>query len=335
MKTGQNKSKWTEAQMADLELSKLVSHYAHSNRAEGKSPRTIEWYSQILGEYLSFLNAQDGNATLSKLDLDSVREFVVQEQNRGLSPYSVSGKVRSLKAFSSWLFREGYISGNILTNCKPPRVPTLIIQPLSGTEIALLVGKNDPMTVAGCRDIAILTLMLDTGIRLSELCGLRLDDVNVDGGYCKVLGKGRKERLLPFGALTQKMLWRWLIHFRPAPFAIKDDFFFLTIHGNYMMPNAVKLLMVRWGKRAGVPRLHAHLCRHTFATNYLLHQCGDVFRLQLILGHTSLGMVNRYVHLASTQAMVNGKIISPVDQLGIQKLKRFGADRQTHCSGKY
>ncbi|AKG53540.1 integrase/recombinase XerD [Dehalogenimonas sp. WBC-2] len=334
MKNGTKNGQWMEDKMADIEISKLITHYAHSNRAEGKSPRTIEWYTAILDDYLDFLKTRGCGTTLSQLGLSSVREFVVQEQDRGLSAYSVAGKVRSLKAFSSWLFREGYISENILTNCKPPKVPFVIVEPLSSVEIDLLVRAHDPMTLTGCRDIAILTLMLDTGIRLSELCGLRLEEVNVDGGYCKVLGKGNKERVVPFGALTQKVLWRWLIHFRPEPLAAKDKYFFLTIHGNYMMPNAVKLLMIRWGKRAGVPRLHAHLLRHTFATNYLLYQCGDVFRLQLILGHTSLGMVNRYVHLASTQAMVNGKVVSPVDQLGIQKLKRFGTDRSPHSGFK-
>ena len=91
--------------------------------------------------------------------------------------------------------------------------------------------------------------------------------------------------------------------------------------------NAIKSLIRRWSKKAGIPRLHAHLCRHTFATNYLIHNCGDVFRLQKLLGHNSLEMVRRYVHYASTQALINSKTLSPVDQMGIKKLRAYKIDQ--------
>jgi site-specific recombinase XerD len=111
------------------------------------------------------------------------------------------------------------------------------------------------------------------------------------------------------------MLWRYIIHFRPEPLTEADNFLFLTLDGKPLRPNAVKLLIKRWGRKAGVSRLHAHLCRHTFATNYLIHKCGDVSRLQQMLGHSSLEMVRRYVHYASAQALINGKTLSPVDQM--------------------
>jgi integrase/recombinase XerC/integrase/recombinase XerD len=123
------------------------------------------------------------------------------------------------------------------------------------------------------------------------------------------------------------MFWRYIIHFRPEPISKADNYLFLTLDGKPLKPNAVKLLINRWGKKAGVPRLHAHLCRHTFATNYLVHKCGDVFRLQQILGHTSLEMVRRYVHYASTQDLMNGKILSPIDQMGVNKLRGYKIDQ--------
>jgi integrase/recombinase XerC/integrase/recombinase XerD len=169
--------------------------------------------------------------------------------------------------------------------------------------------------------------MLDTGIRLSELCGLRVDNTHIDEGYLKVLGKGNKERILPFGSSAQKILWRYVIHFRPEPITQNTENLFLTLDGKFLQPNAVELLIKRWGKKAGISRLHPHLCRHTFATNYLVHNCGDVFRLQQILGHTSLEVVRRYVHYASTQALITGKVLSPVDQMGLNKLKGYKTDR--------
>jgi integrase/recombinase XerC/integrase/recombinase XerD len=202
-----------------------------------------------------------------------------------------------------------------------------LIEPLTDAEVGQLVDRQNPLTAIGYRDISILVVMLDTGVRLSELCGLHYEDAHVEEGYLKVMGKGSKERILPIGASVQKMLWRYTIHFRPEPLVKADNYLLLTLDGQPLRANAVKLLIKRWGKKAGVPRLHAHLCRHTFATNFLIHNCGDVFRLQQILGHSSLEMVRRYVHYASTQALINGKTISPVDQMGMRKLRGHKVDQ--------
>jgi site-specific recombinase XerD len=318
---------WTDINMAELELRKLILHYAQSNKAEGKSPKTISWYSEMLSDFAGFLESKGSCASLSQFDIQVVREFVVHEQERGLSPFSVQGKVRALKAFSSWLFTESYLSDNLLGNFRLPRVPVNLIEPLTSVEIDQLVACQNQLTAIGCRDIAILVVMLDTGIRLSELCNLRFEDAHIEEGYLKVMGKGRKERVVPIGASAQKVLWRYIIHFRPEPMVKLDNYLFLTLDGKPLHANAVKLMIKRWGKKAGVPRLHAHLCRHTFATNFLIHDCGDVFRLQQILGHTSLEMVRRYVHYASSQIMISTSSSSPIDHLGIKKLNGYKIDR--------
>jgi integrase/recombinase XerC/integrase/recombinase XerD len=239
----------------------------------------------------------------------------------------VQGKVRALKAFASWLCTEGYTPDNLLYNLKLPRTPNNLINPLTNDEIDRLVSYQNPLTAIGCRNIAILITLLDTGLRVSELCNLSFEDAHIEEGYLKVMGKGSKERIVPIGALSQKMLWRYIIHFRPEPLTGSEDFLFLSLDGNRLKANAVKLLFNRWGKKAGVPRLHAHLCRHTYATNFLVHHCGDVFRLQQILGHTSLEMVRRYVHYASNQSLMNGKTASPMDHMGIKKLRGYKIDR--------
>ena len=327
--------RWVDIDMAEVRLDKLIVHFAQSNRADGKSPKTISWYSEMLDGFKRFLESKGYRAVLSDFDIESVREFVVHEQERAMSPYTVQGKVRALKAFSLWLFREGYMSENLLSDYKLPKVPAILIEPLTSAEIEQLVQCQNPLTAIGCRDIAILILMLDSGIRLSELCSLHFTNAHVEEGYLKVMGKGSKERVVPIGASAQKMLWRYIIHFRPAPLLEADNYLFLTLDGKPLRPNAVKLLINRWGNKAGVPRLHAHLCRHTFATNFLVYHCGDVFRLQQILGHTSLEMVRRYVHYASTQALMYGRTISPVDQMGIRKMRGYKIDRmlrKTSCN---
>jgi site-specific recombinase XerD len=113
--------RWTDINMADLELDKLILHFAQSNKAEGKSSRTIAWYSEMLKDFGRFLESTGFKVVLSRFDIETVRDFVVHEQERGISPYTVQGKVRALKAFSSWLFREGYLDSNALAQVKLPK----------------------------------------------------------------------------------------------------------------------------------------------------------------------------------------------------------------------
>jgi len=319
--------KWVDINMAELELDKLILHFAHSNKAEGKSPKTISWYTEMLTGFTRFLASTGRRLVLAEFDISVAREFVIHEQERELSPYTVQSKVRALKAFASWLFNESYTTDHVLCNLKMPKAPQILIEPLTATEIDQLVKSQNPLTALGCRNIAILVLFLDTGLRVSELCGLRADDAHIEEGYLKVMGKGAKERIVPIGGLAQKMLWRYIIHFRPEDSIEADNYVFLTLDGKPLCPNAVKLLLKRWGKKAKVGRLHAHLCRHTYATNFLNYNCGDVFRLQQILGHTTLEMVRRYVHYASTQAMINGRPSSPMDHMGIRRLNGYKIDQ--------
>ena len=325
---------WLDINMQKLDLEKLVIHFAQSNKAEGKSPKTTSWYSDMLSDFIRYLYNAGKKTILSEFSVRNVRAYIVHEQQRGMSPHTVQAKVRALKAFSSWLFREGYISSNTLTSIKLPKAPTKIIATLKSNEIEALVNVQNPLTFFGSRNIAILLTLLDTGLRCSELSNILLENTHLEEGYLKVLGKGSKERLVPTGTLTQKSLWRYILHFRPQPINEANDYLFLTTDGAKLDYNAVRLLLKRWGRKAGVPRLHAHLCRHTFATNFLIHNCGDVFRLQQILGHTSLEMVRRYVHYASTQDLISGKTLSPVDQIGVRKLSGYKIDQMLRKTGQ-
>jgi len=324
---------WKEINMAELDLNKLILHFAQSNKAEGKSPKTVSWYSEMLSDFVKLQRSVGATGILSEFSLPNVRDFIIHEQNRQLSPYTVQGKARALKAFSSWLYAEGYTTNNLLAGLKLPKVPTKMIEPLTAVEIEQLISVQNPLTAIGSRNTAILVTLLDTGLRCSELSGLGLDDAHIQDGYLKVNGKGNRERVVPLGAMGQKVLWRYVFHFRPEPISDRDNYLFLTLNGSQLKSNAIKLLLRRWARKAGVPRLHAHLCRHTYATTFLSHNCGDVFRLKQILGHNSLEMVNRYVHYASAQSMIQGAVSSPVDRLGIRKLRKYKIDRALHNHG--
>jgi len=327
LKTKRNKLNWTDIDMAEINLDKLVLHFCQCMKAEGKSPATIRWYSEMIRSFVSFLLAVDREPILGEFTLENARDFIIHEQERQVSPFTVQAKVRALKGFSSWLFGEGYQVENVLALLKIPKAPIKLIEPLTTEEIDSLLSVQNPLTAIGSRNLAILITLLGTGIRESELSNLRDDDSHIEEGYIKVMGKGSKERVVPLGAVVQKILWRYIFHFRPEPESEMDNYLFLTMDGKKLRSNAIKLLLSRWGKRAEVPKVHAHLCRHTFATNFLIHNCGDVFRLQQILGHSTLEMVRRYVHYASTESMIQGQVSSPLDRMGIKKLRGYKIDQ--------
>ena len=129
-----------------------------------------------------------------------------------------------------------------------------------------------------------------------------------------MLGKGSKERVVPVGNHVRTTLLHYVEKVRLEPYSPRCNQLFLTGSGQPISINTIKLLFSRLGKRSGVNRLHAHLCRHTFAINYLLNG-GDIFSLKAILGHSSLEMVNRYLHFTSAQITERHHQFSPMDKL--------------------
>jgi site-specific recombinase XerD len=324
--TARNK-RWQDMDKGDTPLDRLARHFEAYNRSEGKSPKTVMWYSRVLryfGDYLKERNLQD---RLEGLDVEVVREFVLYLQTRkkwpdrqchlaeqNLRAISVQTYVRALRGFFAWLHREGYTRENILANLKPPKAPQRLAEVLTNEEVSRILACLDTGTSWGCRDTAILVTMLDTGLRLSEVANLTMANAHLDEAYLKVMGKGAKERIVPIGGFAQKVLLRYVYHFRPEPMNATEDNLFLTIEGGVMSGNAIQLMTGRLSRMSGVKRLHPHLCRHTFATNYLVNG-GDVFTLQQILGHTTLEMVRRYVNLASAHVRVQHRKFSPMDRM--------------------
>ena len=151
---------WLDVKMKGLNLEKLITHFAHSNRSEGKSPKTVFWYSDMLLDFVKYLKQAERHTTLAEFSIINVREYIVHEQGRGMSPYTVQAKVRALKTFSSWLFKEGYTSGNILASIKLPKAPIKIVDILSPDEIEAIINIQNPLTSFGSRNIAILVTRL-------------------------------------------------------------------------------------------------------------------------------------------------------------------------------
>ena len=170
----------------------------------------------------------------------------------------------------------------------------------------------------GYRGVVIVLTLLDTGLRVNELINLKMENVWLEEGLIKVLGKGNKERLVPIGKQIRKLPWRYISQYRPEPARPKPDTLFLTQDGRPLTKNRVDSIMKHYGRMAGLTgvRCSPHTLRHTFAI-YFLRNDGDIFSLQKILGHSSLEMTRRYCELANVDIKKAHTIASPVDNLAV------------------
>ncbi len=205
--------------------------------------------------------------------------------------------------FGNWLREENPIRTDPFAKLKRPKLPKPVIQILSEEEIKTLIDAINPATFLGARQYAIVLLLLDTGIRASELCTLTLGHTYLDENKTLVRGKGEKERIVPFANAVKQAIAQYIVAWRPQPLDLQDETVFLTINGEPMTYEALSGMIRALGVRAGIPRLHAHLFRHTFAVQYLMNG-GDVMSLKRILGHATLDVTQTYIHLAEQHVKV-------------------------------
>ncbi len=291
---------WAPDSQGPLTLARGVELFLAAKAAEGASPRTIEWYRMIL---VRLVRALDAGRTVDGLDPAELRAWLV-ELRTTLAPISVAGYVRTLRVFGNWLAAEGLAEAAALRGLRRPRVPHKLIEPVADDVLRRLLA------ISSVRDRAIVLLMLDTGLRLSEVAGIRLGDLRPDGTL-KVRGKGSRERIVPVGSTARNAIVRYLGVRGPGG---PDDALFLGRRGELGVRGIAQVFR-RLKARVGVSdRLSPHSLRHTFARSYLVNG-GDVFSLQRILGHTTLDMVKRYVALSDTDLATRHRDASPADRL--------------------
>jgi len=309
-------------------LSECIDYYEVCNRAEGKSPKTISWYSANLRCFRNYLKSRHLPNIIDYIDIKLLREYILYllkqtkytnhpftpAQTELLSASTVHGHVRTLRAFFSWLVTEGLIEYNATKDLKPPKVPRKVVSTLSDEEIKVILSTFSTTSPSDARNRTIFMILLDSGLRIGELVNLKIEDIQMNEGLMKVMGKGKKERIVPIGNNAQRALERYFFRYRPEPAHKGLDNVFLSINGNPLTENGIKLMFARLARRAGVNRLHAHLCRHTFAINYLLNG-GDIYSLKEILGHNTLEMVNRYLHFTKAQITALHREFSPMDRI--------------------
>jgi site-specific recombinase XerD len=280
-----------------LSITNLINGFRLSCQTEGKSPNTIEWYICFLNRFRLFLESREMPTHVQQIDKNHIRAFILYLQTEARVPHAnvplsgatVQGYVRTLKAFFSWLAKEDYIPANPMTKIPAPKAASKVINTFTVELFARLAEACHRANGQGNRDLCLLLLMLDCGVRLSEVVGIEMKDINLSEGCIKITtAKGGKERMVPIGSLVQKSLWRYINADRPKPLTAMVTRVFLSDKGLPLTRNGVQQMMRRKGREAGITgvRCSPHTLRHSFAKHYLLNG-GDIFSLQKILGHSS------------------------------------------------
>ncbi|NJD28640.1 MAG: hypothetical protein FIA92_10130 [Chloroflexi bacterium] len=297
-------------------LRNVVEEYLAALRAAGRSPRTIEWYRANLAEFIRFLERDGRSASAADLQPAAVCRWLIALNARptALAPSSLAGRVRTIKAFGTWIAAELDLPANPVRGVPIPRVPDQLVPSLRDHETARLIQAAAESRHPH-RDLALVLLMIDTGMRLSEVASLNVADIDLIEGRCRVMGKGSRERIAPIGRRTRKALRAWIPVRRPSPAGSSP--LFVGRHGSRLSARGIHQLVRRLARRAGIEtRCSPHVLRHSFARAFLTNG-GDVFSLQRILGHSprSIQVTRRYVELVDDDLRAVHRRVSPVDRL--------------------
>ncbi len=313
-------------------LAEALQGYRICAQAENKSPRTIEAVCSSVIYLERFLNSNGLTSDVNHIGLAEIRAFILylqqkrcysnhpfsNPQERGLSAVSINSYIRSVRAFWSWMLSEEIISESPFSRLKIPKAPHKVINTFSPAQLKAFLNVIDRSNPSGFRDYVIILTLLDTGLRISELTGLQLNDVQLKEGVLKVMGKGGKQRLIPIGRGVQQLLWRYITITRPQPAKINCDNLFLTHKGMPLDRNRIRSRMAAYGRKASLSgvRCSPHTLRHTAAVSFLRNG-GNVFSLQRLLGHSTLMMTRHYCELADVDVLRAHATASPVDNLDI------------------
>jgi integrase/recombinase XerC/integrase/recombinase XerD len=293
-------------------LGALVRQYLLRCAVEGKSPRTVRAYHYTLCRFLAAVPTDDPAA---------VGPEQLYEYLSGFTHLTLESRhryFREVRCFFNWCLDAGYLERSPFRGMRNVRLPQRIVQPFSPAEVTRLLAACDTDKPLGRRDHAMVLTLLDTGVRCSELVQLQLDDLNLASGRLRVLhGKGNKQRVVPFAERCRAALAMYLDvrGHTPGPLFVAATGHGALRPGVALQPNGLKQLLRRLGRTTGVPKVHAHRFRHTFATWAIQHDAREL-DVQYLLGHSSPDMVRRYSSsYRSEQAAQRHARFSPADQM--------------------
>ena len=281
----------------------LGDYERHLSSERDLTPHTVRAY---LGDLLGFLEhaALLGHTSLSTIDLRMVRSWLARQQTLGKARSTMARRATAVRVFTAWAHRTGRAPTDPAASLGSPKahkpLPAALSAPQARALLEAAAVRADDGSAVGVRDVAVLELLYATGIRVGELCGLDVDDVDRHRRVVRVLGKGRKERTVPYGVPADQAIGTWLEAGRPELFvAGAGAALFLGARGRRIDPRAVRTLVhARLADVPEAPDMGPHGLRHSAAT-HLLEGGADLRTVQELLGHASLATTQIYTHVSA------------------------------------
>jgi len=293
---------------ARVTLQAAISDFLEDQEYKGNSPATLRYYRTTLARFLR----DTGSTSLEELTATSIRAWLVS--HRSVSRATLATYDRCLRVVTRWLYYRGYVLENPMVTLPKPKVkPTHLTVFTEGDIKAMLrcaKTRRNPL-----RDEALITLLLDTGLRVGEATGLQLRDIDWHQGWLRVDGK-TGPRVVPFGRKTRRAVRLYVERERSANGPEQQFVFLAGVRGNRLSPECASQVITRLARAAEVKasKVGPHTFRHTFALEFI-RAGGDAFSLQRILGHSTLDMTRKYVHLASGDLRDAHKRFAPADRI--------------------
>lgn len=265
----------------------------------GASPATVRAYQEDLKDYFSFLQTTYHINEASEITREEILAFQAELYRRGLAASTIARRTSTIKGYHKFLVRENLLSQDPAQMVGIPQKSEKLPDVLSIDQVNTLLDGMPFITPLEIRDATILEVLYGCGLRVSELVGLDLDRVRFDEGILRVLGKGSKERLVPFSGMAVQRVQAYLQESRPYLTCSKAQpvpALFLNARGGRLSRQSVHKMVEKAGLRIGIKNLHPHTLRHSFAT-HLLEGGADLRAIQEMLGHSDISTTQIYTHV--------------------------------------
>lgn len=284
-----------------MTINDCIEVFILEQQLKGNTPKTIENYSEFLKRFSSYYE----NMNIEDMTIKHINKYHLYLRSTGITAISIKTYLRHLKVFFRFLYNKEFIKTPIHIDIILPKAEKPQIEILTDEEIKILLSQFSQKSMLGLRNTAICMLMLDAGLRKAEVEGLLIRNIRFDKNYLIVTGKGRKDRIVPLGLVAKRALLNYL--YKRKARNIECEYFFLNKTGERMEKECIKNLFRRLKIKTGIVRIHPHLLRHTFATNFLLNSLGDVYELSRILGHEDIKTTEIYLNIASYYKIIQKK----------------------------
>lgn len=257
----------------------LIRVFASAKSVEGRSQKTINRYMYIVDRFLEFANVPVG-----KITINHIRDYFSEEKKRGISDRTIEGYRCVLSSVFGWLHKEGLIKRNPCANLNRVKYQHKVMLPFSATDM-----ERMKESCTNCRDKAIICFLASTGARISEVCALNIENVDLRNRECTVLGKGNKERKVYIDTISAMLLQRYLSQRKD-----NSNVLFVGRASERLTPSGIRRMLKRLEAVSGVENIHPHRFRRTMATNLIRHGM-PIIELSRILGHTKLDVTMTYI----------------------------------------